>query len=637
MPRVLGYVRPVRRDLARPRPIRADLLVRSARASLLALALASPAAAQDAPLVSGPESAELRELRLVERELFGEPDRAEAPETDVHISDGAPSVTTDVPAPRAEAASPSRDLAWMRGLALPDLPVRWDDRVVRFLEFFRNDPRGQRFIRGWMARVNRYGPTIQRNLERQGLPRDLIFVAMVESGFDPNARSDAGAVGMWQFVEATGESFGLTVDHWVDLRLDPERSSEAAGRFLDQLHDRFGSWELALAAYNMGYGALLRAIRKYNTNDYWALSHMEAGLPFETSLYVAKILACAIVAHNPERFGIADLVREEPLRWDTVDVPGGVQLSQLARAAGTNLETMRALNPALRRGRTPPGRERFAVRIPAGSAERFAERWARSRPGSPTHLTRTLRFGETLGDLARTNGWAERELRELNGVGDTERVGAGTILLVPAGARPREETEPPQVVSVPPGLTDVPGRRRVFYRVVRGDDADEIASFFRVSTEELRRWNQIDPDAALQPDMFLQLFVPPGLDLSRALVLTPDECRVLVVGSDEFFAYHEGQNGRVRFRYRIQQGDTLIEIGRRFGIEVASLMRVNQIARDTVLRADEELVVYADPSRVPRELLPQESAPIAQGEPPQSETEPEAPLAPSEPTEPAAD
>ena len=557
-------------------------------------------------LVAGPESPELRSLRLFEQELFGGQPLTRVPEPGrVRVSDGAAAVTTDVTATRDEAPAPrSSDLSWMRGLTLPDIPVRWDDRVVRFLEFFRDDPRGRSFIRGWLRRVDRYGPTIRQTLARQRLPRDLIFVAMVESGFDPSARSSAGAAGMWQFVQGTGADFGLDVDHWVDLRLDPERSTEAAGRYLGQLHDRFGTWELAFAAYNMGYGALLRAIRKYNTNDYWELSHLEAGLPFETSVYVAKILACAIVAHNRERFGLGDLDVEEPLRWESVDVPGGVPLGQLARAAGGDVETMRTLNPSLRRGRTPAGRDTWSVRVPSGSADRFAERWARIRPTAPVHRPRMIRFGETLGDLARAHGTSESSLRELNGLEDEERVGAGTVLLVPIGrARPSAPSERP-VVAVPDGPREIPGRRRVFYRVVSGDRVEEIARFFRVRPDELRQWNQVDADARLQSGMFLQLFVRADVDLTRALVLTPDEATVLVIGSDEFFAYHESQNGRLRFRYRVESGDTLTRIGRRFGINVSSLARINQIAQSTTLHPGDELVIYAEPSQVPPELRP---------------------------------
>lgn len=584
----------------------------------LCACVAAPAAAQEAAPSAdaepeaiaelGEESPELRALRMIELELFGPAQPltiAPDPAVRVRVSDGPPAVTSDAPAPSPEAAQPSRDLSWLRGLVLPDIPVRWDERVIRFLEFFRDDPRGRRLVRAWLQRLGRYEPMVRETLEREGLPRDLVFVAMVESGFDPTARSHAGAAGMWQFVQRTGESFGLTVDHWVDLRLDPERSTQAAARYLAQLRERFGTWELALAAYNMGYGALLRSIRKYNTNDYWTLAHLEAALPFETNVYVAKIIACAIVAHNPERFGLADLTPEEPIRWETVSIPGGVSLGQIARAAGTTTERLRELNPALRRGRTPPGRESFPVHIPAESAASFAERWARLRPSAPVHRSRVLRFGETLADLARELGVAERELRELNGVGEDERVGAGTTLLVPVTARPARAARAERpVVTVPDGPRDIPGRRRIFYRIVRGDRLEEIARFFRVGIEELRRWNRIDPDAELQPGMFLQLFVPPELDLAQALVLTPEECRVLVLGSEEFFAYHEGQNGRVRFRYRVRPGDTLSHIGQRFGISVSSLARINQIAQSTTLHPGDELIVYAERSRVPPELLP---------------------------------
>lgn len=555
-------------------------------------------------LVDGDESPELRALRLAEQEIFGGQPLAPVPDAAgaVRVSDGPAAVTSDTPRRAAETPQSSRDLSWLRGLTLPDIPVRWDERVIRYLEYFRNDPRGRDFIRGWLRRVDRYGPMIRRVLREQGLPQDLIFVAMVESGFDPTARSHAGAAGMWQFVPGTGEELGLEIDHWVDLRLDPERSTVAAGRYLTMLHDRFGTWELAFAAYNMGYGALLRSIRKYNSNDYWELAHLESGLPFETNLYVSKILACAIVAHNRARFGLGELELEAPIRWETVQVPGGVSLGVVARAAGSDAQTLRALNPALRRGRTPPGSERFAVRIPAGSGERFARRWARVRPSHPVERTRVLRFGESLADLARDHGTTEDTIRELNGVEADERVGAGTALLVPEGRRRgREAPSEPPVIAVPDGPRAIEGRVRVFYRVTRGDDLAEIARFFRVRPDAVRQWNAIDPDASLQSGMFLQLFVPREVDLSRAVVITPDEARVLVIGSEEFFAHHEDQNGRLRFRYRVQPGDTLSHIGQRFGIRVASLARINQIAQSSTLHPGDELIVYAEPGRVPRE------------------------------------
>lgn len=560
--------------------------------------------AQVDPLVAGEETEELRSLRLAELEIFA----TEQPLLDLgsvaDIEGVVPSaLTTEGPEiiETAGASATGRDLSWLRGLTLPDIPVRWDDRVIRYLEFFRDDPRGRSLIRGWMARVERYGPMIRQALRSQGMPEDLLYLAMIESGFDPRARSDAGAVGLWQFVSRTGEEYGLAQDHWVDERMDPEEATVAGARYLEALHARFGTWELAFAAYNMGYGALLRAIRKYDTNDYWALSHLEAGLPFETSLYVAKVTACAIVGRNLERFGLGDLEHEAPLAWETIQVPGGTQLSLVARAASTTVEQIRILNPAFRRDRVPPGHDEVAIRIPASASEGFATRWERIRPRHPAHRSYVVRFGETFAQVAHRFGTTEHALRELNELGDNDEVHAGFPLMVPAVEPHDEAVAEGTVVAVPDATFSYTDRRRVFYRPSRSDRLIDIARFFGVTVDELRTWNTIDPAATLQEGMFLQLFVPPSVDLAQAVVITPDQVRVLTVGSEEFFEYQVEQEGRVRLRYRVREGDTLSGIGARFGIAVGSLCRINLVPRDAVLRVGQEMIVYTTPEHVPQE------------------------------------
>jgi len=591
-----------------------------------ALLTSAGAAAQDdrddGTPAEGEESPELRALRLAELEMFG----SEQALVEAHvgprvtIGDPPPAFTSDAPPARAESASGGRDLAWLRGLSLPDIPVRWHDRVVRYLEFYRNDRRGRNIMRAWLERRARWGEMVRAELRDMGLPEDLLYVAMVESGFDPSARSYASAVGMWQFIQRTGEEYGLEVSHWVDERRDPVQATRAGARYLADLHERFGSWELAFAAYNMGYGALLRAMRKYNTNDYWVLSRLEAGLPFETTIYVAKIVACAIVGHNPERFGFELDDPPEPVRFDTVTVPGGTMLRRVARAAGADMEQMRELNPSLKRGRIPPGGER-EVRIPHGTREQFARSWTRRRPGRPAHRSYVVRFGESLDDIADRFRTDEDDLRALNELGEDERLGPGHTILVPA-VEPREDDggddEETPVVAVPAEDFAYPDRRRVFYRVGGDDGIADIARFFSVAVDELRRWNNVDPTAALQPGMILQLFVPPEVDLSQAVVLSEDDVRVLVVGSEEFFDHHEGQQGRVRFRYTVQPGDTLTQIARRFDLSVGSVARINRFSRNATLRVGQEIIVYADRRQAPRHALAEAGAEA------ESETESEA-------------
>ncbi|HVI03767.1 MAG TPA: lytic transglycosylase domain-containing protein, partial [Enhygromyxa sp.] len=207
--------------------------------------------------------------------------------------------------------------AWMSQLELPDIPVRWNQQTIEYLRFFKDDPKGQRMIAAWLNRMGRYEARLRAILAEVGVPEDLVYVAMIESGFDPSAQSSVGAAGMWQFMEPTGRVYGLDTDYWTDDRLDFERAGYAAATYLADLKTRFGTWELALAAYNAGYGLVVQSIRANNTNNYWALSEIENALPRQTVNYVPKILAAAIVGHNRDAFKVTG--KPEP-RLDLIEV-----------------------------------------------------------------------------------------------------------------------------------------------------------------------------------------------------------------------------------------------------------------------------------------------------------------------------
>lgn len=531
-----------------------------------------------------PESPELRTLRIAEEELFVQQ------KLDADGAAAAAKRPLDEPPREFERDGKRIDVSFLKTLKLPTIPVRWDARVIEYLLFFKDDPRGRELAAGWLKRQERYGPMLRATLAEHELPEDLQYVAMVESGYDPRARSVVDAYGMWQFVQQPAEAYGLRIDHWVDERLDPERATRAAARFLRDLHDRFGTWELAFAAYNMGYGGLLRAIRKYNTNDYWLLSHLEAGLPFETSLYVAKITAMAIVAQNPGAFGFGKLTREPTLKSVKVDVPPGASLKEIAEAAGIELDELSALNPHLKRSRVPPGEPLVQLYVPKEAQVRFAQRWSQTRASAPA--THVLRLGEGLEELARRSGTTVQKLRELNELANDTRVSAGLALLVPAGAKPTADLVEPLIASVPDQTFHYPDRKRLFYRVAAGDTPSSVARFFDVTADELQSWNHLGEGAALQPGMLLQLFVVPELDVSRAVVYAPDEVRILTVGSHEFFDHHEAQRGRVRVRYRVQPNDTLNELATRFDLSVGSIARINQFPSQRELARGEWITMY---------------------------------------------
>jgi membrane-bound lytic murein transglycosylase D len=388
------------------------------------------------------------------------------------------------------------------------------------------------------------------------------------------------------------------VDRWVDERLDPERSTEAAVRYLSDLRTRFGSWELAMAAYNMGHGGLLRAVRKFNNNDFWALSRYEAGLPWETTLYVPKILATAIAMANKKAFGIDDVEQDPPISFDTVSVGPNVDLADVARAADVPPEDVRALNAAYLAFRTPPAATasaRFAVRVPAGHGLVAEQRLASvtHAPGAAVE-PHAVRFGDTLEAIAADYGTNVKDLAQLNHIALDERLRAGSVIVVPhAGAGGLSDPKDPEVVVVAARRFVEPAKQRVFYKVREGDRREEVAAAFGVSPSELSLWNGLDSSAALQQGMTLQVFAKEGADLSRVRFLGEHEARVLVAGTREFYEYFEQQNGRKRITVVAKKGDTLSSIGRRYGMSASMMERINRIPASSVVHPGDKLVVYS--------------------------------------------
>ena len=243
-------------------------------------------AIRGAPVEGVHESDELRSMREFDESSFPRPlpvgdlldvapdDRgALHPSADLHPAQGGlgpdalpASLRSPVPQPETVPTS----IPWLSSLKLPDMPVRLDPRVVRYLEFYKTDPKGRSIMTSWLRRQGRYRALMETAMEQAHLPKALLYVSMIESSYDPHDRSHVGAVGLWQFLPEGARIYGLRVDHWVDERKDPEKATLAAMRYLGDLKARFGTWSLALAAFNAGYGAVLRSIHKYNSNDYFA-------------------------------------------------------------------------------------------------------------------------------------------------------------------------------------------------------------------------------------------------------------------------------------------------------------------------------------------------------------------------------
>ena len=329
-----------------------------------------------------------------------------------------------------------------------DIPVVRNAPVERFIGIFTG--RQQDRMALYLKRSGRYEGMIRAKLRERGMPEDLLYLSMIESGFNPTAKSHASAVGLWQFIEDTGERYGLRVDGYVDERRHPEKSTDAALSYLEDLHGQFGSWYLAAAAYNTGEGRVARVMKqvtgkeKGRDADFWRI---RSRLPSETREYVPLMVAAALIGKEPAKYGLGDVQRWMPLESEEVQVPAGTRLSVVAEAVGVSENEVKRLNPHLVRAMTPPGKKAYAVRVPRGRTERFAtafegiqkraaEKAVQERREEQRRLAaarrHTVRRGESLWTIARRYDTTVKKVQAANGLGRRNRIRPGQRLVIPS-------------------------------------------------------------------------------------------------------------------------------------------------------------------------------------------------------------
>jgi membrane-bound lytic murein transglycosylase D len=262
----------------------------------------------------------------------------------------------------------SRDEVADNGFDTPlifDIPVAYNSRVKYWIEYFQTSGRG--WFTKWLERSSRYLPVLQQTLKRNGLPQDLAYMSMIESGFSSQASSTAQAVGPWQFISETGKRYGLHVTWWLDERRDFQKSTEAASKYLKKMYGMFHNWYLVAAGYNTGENRIARAIIKHGTKNFWKIAQRD--LETETKDYVPKLMAALLISKSPGMYGFHHINYIEPLLFERFRVPGGTHMDSLAQAIGVSTRAMLELNPELVKGFVPDYVEGHWIRIPRGSAQ----------------------------------------------------------------------------------------------------------------------------------------------------------------------------------------------------------------------------------------------------------------------------
>ena len=474
--------------------------------------------------------------------------------------------------------------------------------IDKFILYFQTN--GRKRFELYLSRSGKYVGMMQKILARYGLPEDLVYVALIESGFSPKAYSVAKAAGPWQFISATGRRYGLRIDWWADERRDAEKSTHAAASYLRDLYGMFESWPLATAAYNAGEGKIQRAVTRYKSDDFSELIR-HGYLKQETKDYVPKMLAALTIAKDPEKYGFGDVAYEAPLDLRSVSVPGGTDLAAVARLLEVPVEAIQDWNPELRRFCTPPNRERYDLRLSVDAARLAEERMEEIRiQAKITFLQHNVRKGETLQALADRYKTTVPALKELNGLkrdslGRTARLVIPVTGLMETEAVPGTEVSPDQLTMAHMRVEEGSRKSRIRggrrpepgdgVTVRKGDTLARLAKRHGVRVKELASANGLKTTSKLKVGAHLVLPEPAGAAESRTAQAVIPKASGGTKSSASAGAAPDVRKGTTR--YKVHKGDTLDQIARVYGVTVDRLADRNGLKKGQPLRQGLVLVI----------------------------------------------
>lgn len=483
-----------------------------------------------------------------------------------------------------------------------EIEIEYNSKTRYWIDYFKGS--GRKHFSRWLERTGEFQDVIEPILTDVGIPRDLLYLAVIESGLNMTAQSYMKAIGPWQFMLGTAKLFGLRVNWWIDERRDIVASTYAAAYYLKYLHDLFGSWPLALAAYNSGEHRVAYAITRQRTTDYWQLN-----LPAQTTWFVPKFMAALAIGRNPEAYGF-ERPQKAPVKFDVIEIEHPFDLASIADAAGCSLSDIRDLNPHFKKWCTPPDMV-VEVKVPRGTGDQCTARLADMKQQKlVSYVQHKVKKGETLSSVAAEYEVSVKELKKANEIGSSQSIRTGGILLVPVNdtarsgrlaSRPSYRNAERQLDQISlPLLSASDGGKQIRYLVRRDDNLVKIAERFHASLAQIREWNKLSYESIIRPGDTLWIRMIPSDDrvetaaAASAVLESPEDG-----GAASASPAAAGRDSLVKssahfITHTVRKGETLTSIGRLYKVRVSEILSWNPRADRNRLNLGDKLKIWTD-------------------------------------------